>query len=298
MKFVIKKKVITITAVLLGSFLLAYPPIPLLHAVDCSSVREELDQLKSVIKRRGLLQKAIQICPDDPQINYFYAYNLERLLKYHEALRYYEIAGKLDPSAPKVFWGIGDANMGLGKFHSAIEAYEKGLRLVPGDIRAQKLLAKARRQIEAQASEGILAEKAGIVLAKKEMSSQKKPLDQTGKKPPWGRKMNIFFPNGSNNLTNEEMEKLDNVCKILQREQLRYTRFEIAGHSDSSGDFDNNLNLSKLRSLVVRDYLIINCNIDQIRLRVVYYGEKRPGVPNNTKRNRQLNRRVEIRQLP
>ena len=88
------------------------------------------------------------------------------------------------------------------------------------------------------------------------------------------------------------------VCKILQREQSRYTRFEVAGHTDSSGDFDNKLNLSKLRVLVVRDYLIINCHIDQKRLRVVYYGEKRPAVSNNTKRNQQLNRRVEIIQSP
>lgn len=70
-------------------------------------------------------------------------------------------------------------------------------------------------------------------------------------------------------------------------------RFEIAGHTDSSGGAAANKRLSERRASAVRDYLIEQ-GIDRSRLSSVGYGEEVPRVSNDTPAGRAQNRRVEL----
>ena len=71
------------------------------------------------------------------------------------------------------------------------------------------------------------------------------------------------------------------------------TEIELAGHTDNQGDFDKNLQLSKQRVEVVKDYLVKN-GIASSRITTRGYGPTRPIASNNREATRQLNRRVEM----
>ena len=86
------------------------------------------------------LAEARTSCPEDAELLYSYAYSLERMRKYKEAIRQYERVTELDPSNAKVFFNMGDIYRNQEKKEEAIAAYEKGLSLVPDNARAQKRL--------------------------------------------------------------------------------------------------------------------------------------------------------------
>jgi outer membrane protein OmpA-like peptidoglycan-associated protein len=68
---------------------------------------------------------------------------------------------------------------------------------------------------------------------------------------------------------------------------------ELAGHTDNQGDFDKNVQLSKQRVELVKDYLVKN-GIGPNRISTRGYGPTRPIASNNSEATRQLNRRVEM----
>ena len=70
-------------------------------------------------------------------------------------------------------------------------------------------------------------------------------------------------------------------------------RFEIAGHTDSSGGAAANKRLSERRARAVQDYLSEQ-GIDTGRLSSAGYGEEVPKVSNDTPAGRAQNRRVEL----
>ncbi|HVJ14054.1 MAG TPA: OmpA family protein [Polyangiaceae bacterium] len=67
----------------------------------------------------------------------------------------------------------------------------------------------------------------------------------------------------------------------------------IEGHTDSRGNEEQNLQLSKQRAEVVRDYLITQ-GLDRERVTAVGYGESRPMASNDSAEGRANNRRVEV----
>lgn len=69
------------------------------------------------------------------------------------------------------------------------------------------------------------------------------------------------------------------------------TVLRIEGHTDSDGDDNSNLTLSKQRAASVVAWLVAH-NIDCKRLLPVGFGETMPLVPNDTPENKAKNRRV------
>ena len=85
---------------------------------------------------------------------------------------------------------------------------------------------------------------------------------------------------------------LRDVRSILaSNNQIQTLRIE--GHTDDRGDEANNLELSRRRGSSVRDWLVQN-GIEAGRLEAFGCGQISPRVPNNSRRNRQENRRVEF----
>ena len=116
----------------------------LLQAADCVRIRANFKELQGVVQRKVFLGKAILECADDPEVTYYYAYNMERLRKYDIALQYYQKVIELDPNYAKAYMGMGDMYREFGQLDKAIGFYEKGLSLDSDNVWARRSLQKAR----------------------------------------------------------------------------------------------------------------------------------------------------------
>ncbi len=81
------------------------------------------------------------------------------------------------------------------------------------------------------------------------------------------------------------------VVQFLQINPRRIVRIE--GYTDSTGDRQENLKLSRDRAQAVADVLM-DLGIDEKRIKVEGYGQEFPVNVNATERGRAQNRRVEI----
>jgi len=136
---------VTVIVLLLLSTIMSGLLVPdVLQAADCVRMRANFKKLKGVVQRKVFLEKAILECAVDPEITYYYAYNMERLGKYDTALHYYQKVIDLDQNYAKAYMGMGDMYRQLGQLDKAIGFYEKGLGLDPDNVWARRSLQKVR----------------------------------------------------------------------------------------------------------------------------------------------------------
>jgi outer membrane protein OmpA-like peptidoglycan-associated protein len=108
---------------------------------------------------------------------------------------------------------------------------------------------------------------------------------------------NIFFDYNQASLRSRSKHELSKLYNFMKQNPL--VSIQVSGHTDSRGDADYNLRLSKNRAQSVVDYLVRN-GIPSRRLKAVGYGEIRPIARNENPDlsdnpvGRQLNRRIEI----
>ncbi len=103
---------------------------------------------------------------------------------------------------------------------------------------------------------------------------------------------NIFFDLEKYELKTSSYPELERVKEMLEANKIG--KIEISGHTDSTGPEDYNQRLSELRARAVYNFFVNN-GIDKARLTVIGYGEAKPKVPNDTRENREKNRRVEFK---
>jgi outer membrane protein OmpA-like peptidoglycan-associated protein len=106
-----------------------------------------------------------------------------------------------------------------------------------------------------------------------------------------GRIEGIKFKTNSAELLPASRPVLDAAVAVLK--QFPEVRLEVQGHTDDVGDDARNLKLSQDRAQSVVDYMTA-AGVDKARLIARGYGETRPQVPNDSKANQALNRRVEF----
>ncbi|MCJ7645940.1 OmpA family protein [bacterium] len=104
--------------------------------------------------------------------------------------------------------------------------------------------------------------------------------------------VSINFDSGDLHIPTREFPKLNRVVDILKLNPEYKLRIE--GYSDSLGNDEVNLILSRKRAAVILYYLVITGGIDPDRLHAVGYGEAKPIAENDTWKGRTLNRRVEL----
>ena len=102
---------------------------------------------------------------------------------------------------------------------------------------------------------------------------------------------NIFFDFDKTILRPESINELNMVVDFLKENPT--VKVEIAGHTDSKGSDEYNINLSDGRAAAVRSYLLENW-IGSDRVTSKGYGESKPVADNQTDEGRQRNRRVEF----
>lgn len=107
--------------------------------------------------------------------------------------------------------------------------------------------------------------------------------------------MRVQFEIDSAKLDAVGIALVDKLGAALSDPKLAAYRFEIAGHSDATGDGEYNLRLSTQRANAVRDYLIAKHRIAPERLTAMGYGSSKPvdtGNPIDP-----ANRRVQVTNL-
>lgn len=105
---------------------------------------------------------------------------------------------------------------------------------------------------------------------------------------------NVFFDFDKSLLKSESGPELDRMVDLLQKESSM--QIEISGHTDSMGADRYNMALSERRAKTVVAYLIRR-GIPKKRLKVQFFGEKKPVDTNDTEEGREKNRRVEFKIL-
>jgi len=103
---------------------------------------------------------------------------------------------------------------------------------------------------------------------------------------------NIYFESGKYELLEKSFAELDVLFIILLSQPS--LKIEIGGHTDNTGNENENYTLSENRAKAVVDYLVSK-GIVKERLTHKGYGPVRPVVPNDTEEERKKNRRVEFR---
>jgi OOP family OmpA-OmpF porin len=104
----------------------------------------------------------------------------------------------------------------------------------------------------------------------------------------------VNFHHDSDELTEESLAILDGVAAtLLNHPDLP---LKVAGHTDSSGDDEFNMDLSQRRAASVRAYLVSK-GVDAGHLTAHGYGEERPVASNADSAGRAANRRVELIRL-
>jgi outer membrane protein OmpA-like peptidoglycan-associated protein len=107
--------------------------------------------------------------------------------------------------------------------------------------------------------------------------------------------MRIQFEIDSARLDATGIALVEKLGTALADPKLAAYRFEIAGHSDASGDSEYNLRLSTQRANAVRDHLIAKHRIAPERLTAMGYGSSKP--VNTANPIDPANRRVQITNL-
>lgn len=103
---------------------------------------------------------------------------------------------------------------------------------------------------------------------------------------------NIYYASDSYDILPESEPELQKLVNFLKDNEKLVV--EIQGHTDSSGNAESNMVLSKQRAKSVVDYLLSN-NINSGRLTFEGYGDTIPVATNETAEGRKLNRRTTIK---
>ncbi|MFB4393678.1 MULTISPECIES: OmpA family protein [unclassified Pseudomonas] len=101
----------------------------------------------------------------------------------------------------------------------------------------------------------------------------------------------VLFDTGQADLKNSASRTVLKLVQFLQLNPRRVVRIE--GYTDSTGNPEDNLRLSRDRAQSVAD-MLVDLGINEKRIQVVGYGDQYPIEANASERGRAQNRRVEI----
>ncbi|THH35405.1 OmpA family protein [Aliishimia ponticola] len=101
----------------------------------------------------------------------------------------------------------------------------------------------------------------------------------------------VEFTTGATSLTNGPFPSLANLAALLK--QNTGLRIALVGHTDSVGDLNQNIRISRARAAAVRQRLIDQYGIAPDRIEAEGMGYLAPRASNLTEQGREANRRVE-----
>ncbi|QNK77034.1 OmpA family protein [Winogradskyella sp. PAMC22761] len=105
----------------------------------------------------------------------------------------------------------------------------------------------------------------------------------------------VYFATEKYNINEKSQETLNKLARVFS--EYPDTNILVVGHTDSSGNADYNMTLSKNRAEAVTNYLT-GKGLSSGRFTTHWYGEEQPTNDNSTAEGRSKNRRVNIAIVP
>ena len=102
----------------------------------------------------------------------------------------------------------------------------------------------------------------------------------------------IYFDTDKATIKPESKPTLDEIAALMKSQPA--LKLIVVGHTDSAGDYQHNLNLSKQRAQAVMQALIKHYSIAGNRLKAEGVAYLAPAASNRSDKGRSLNRRVEL----
>jgi OOP family OmpA-OmpF porin len=102
----------------------------------------------------------------------------------------------------------------------------------------------------------------------------------------------IFFDTGKSDIKPESAETLSEIATLLKNNAS--VQIYVVGHTDNVGNFKDNMDLSQKRAEAVVNQLTIKYKVSSTQLQAEGVGPLAPVATNDTKKGKELNRRVEI----
>ena len=152
---------------------------------------------------------------------------------------------------------------------------------------------------------GVVGGTAGVLIGKK-MDKQAQKIEQeipgavvervdNGIVVTFDENSGVYFDTNKYNINNASQETLNKLAGVFK--EFPDTNILVVGHTDSTGDENYNMNLSKNRAYAVTNYLK-NKGLDATRFTTNWFGETQPIHDNSTADGRAKNRRVNVAILP
>ena len=102
----------------------------------------------------------------------------------------------------------------------------------------------------------------------------------------------IYFDTNKYNINSASQQTLNKLANVFN--EYKDTNILVVGHTDSTGDDNYNMTLSKNRANAVSSYFKNKNGVNGSRLSVNWFGESKPMSDNTTVSGRAKNRRVNI----
>ncbi len=106
------------------------------------------------------------------------------------------------------------------------------------------------------------------------------------------RLVGLTFPSGQATVLpahRDILQKVQRAADVFPRSQI-----VVEGHTDSYGDDQANLNLSRRRAEAIGAYLTGTLGVTASRVSAIGYGETQPIASNDTPQGRERNRRIDV----
>jgi chemotaxis protein MotB len=156
-----------------------------------------------------------------------------------------------------------------------------------GDVGSFLVSAEEQREFE------LLEQKAQAIIDENNLGGIQVNLDERGLLIRFVE--GVLFDSGKANIKNDARAILDKLAPLLIES---HRQIRIEGHTDNlpinTREFPSNWELSTARAVNVIKYMIEEHNFSPYILSAAGYGEYRPVAPNDSVKNRALNRRVDI----
>lgn len=186
------------------------------------------------------------------------------------------------------------------KFNAAMLSLQGSLGIIEGGMTLEKgdfieggeigeLMISAQEQREFESLQG----KVEQIIAGDNLNGIQVNLDERGLLIRFVE--GVLFDSGKADIKNEAKAILDKLAPLLIE---THKHIRIEGHTDNlpinTREFPSNWELSTCRAVNVVKYMIEKHNFSPYILSAAGYGEYRPIAPNDSAKNRALNRRVDI----
>ena len=168
-----------------------------------------------------------------------------------------------------------------------------GMTLQEGDLMEQGEIGEIMISVQEQRVFELLHERVEEIISEDDLNGIQVNLDERGLVIRFVE--GVLFDSGKADIKNEARAILDKIAPLLI-DTHRHIRIE--GHTDNlpinTREFPSNWELSTARAVNVVKYFIEKHNFSPYILSAAGYGEYRPIAPNDSDKNRALNRRVDI----